>query len=253
MEKMKILISIFLFFIFAAGNAYSQDMKNNDAKKLFNEGNEKIRAGNYDGSVKDYTDALKIEESYMIYQNRCVAYQRLSKFDLAKEDALKVISLQQNSYEGYDLLGLTYYLMGNYDESVKNLERALDLAQTDKEKNKVKTKLARAYTKLGSKEETNANSSKAIEYYTKGAEISNYDKAYLSLAKIYTDLAKWDQAISASQNAIKNGAKSGGPYFYMGLAYKNKGDISKAKEMFMEAKQDKTYKKNAEYELSLLK
>ena len=213
MEKMKILISIFLFFIFAAGNAYSQDMKNNDAKKLLNEGNEKIRAGNYDGSVKDYTDALKIEESYMIYQNRCVAYQRLSKFDLAKEDALKVISLQQNSYEGYDLLGLTYYLMGNYDESVKNLERALDLGQTDKEKNKVKTKLARAYTKLGSKEETNANSSKAIEYYTKGAEISNYDKAYLSLAKIYKILLNGIKQFLLHKMQLKMELKAEGHIF----------------------------------------
>jgi len=38
----------------------------------------------------------------------------------------------------------------------------------------------------------------------------------------------------------------------MGIAYKGKGDNQKAKEMFEKAKQDATYKKTAEYELSLL-
>ena len=38
-----------------------------------------------------------------------------------------------------------------------------------------------------------------------------------------------------------------------GVSYKGKGDTSKATEMFDKAKQDPTYKKTAEYELSLLK
>lgn len=44
----------------------------------------------------------------------------------------------------------------------------------------------------------------------------------------------------------------GGSYYYMGVAYKFKGDTQKAKEMFNNAKVDPQYKKTAEYELSLL-
>jgi hypothetical protein len=38
----------------------------------------------------------------------------------------------------------------------------------------------------------------------------------------------------------------------MGVAYKGKEDLNKAKEMFTQAKSDATYRKTAEYELSLL-
>ena len=45
----------------------------------------------------------------------------------------------------------------------------------------------------------------------------------------------------------------GGPYYYMGIAYKVKGDVTKAKENFKLASADPTYKKTADYELSLIK
>jgi hypothetical protein len=38
----------------------------------------------------------------------------------------------------------------------------------------------------------------------------------------------------------------------MGVSYKGKGNTEKAKEMFNKAKTDATYKKTAEYELTLL-
>jgi len=38
----------------------------------------------------------------------------------------------------------------------------------------------------------------------------------------------------------------------MGVAYKGKGELDKAKEMFQKAVSDATYKKTAQYELGLL-
>jgi tetratricopeptide (TPR) repeat protein len=118
----------------------------------------------------------------------------------------------------------------------------------------VKKNLSLAYTKLGSQAESNGNSSAAIENYKKGAETNNYDAAYLSLAKLYSELGNWNAAINAAENALKyrSSIGKGGPYYYMGVAYKGKGDMSKAKEMFNLAKSDATYRKTAEYELSLL-
>ncbi|RPI68235.1 MAG: hypothetical protein EHM47_14740, partial [Ignavibacteriales bacterium] len=117
-----------------------------------------------------------------------------------------------------------------------------------------KKNLSLAYTKLGAQAESNGNSNQAIENYKKGAETNNYDAAYLSLAKLYTDLGNWDAAITAAENALKyrSSVGKGGPYYYMGLAYKGKGDNTKAKDMFSQAKSDATYRKTAEYELSLL-
>ena len=82
-------------------------------------------------------------------------------------------------------------------------------------------------------------------------EISSHARS----AKVYSELGKWDESIDAAQNALKYRSKisRGGPYFYMGISYRGKGDIAKAKEMFKQAASDPTYKKTAEYELSQTK
>ena len=119
---------------------------------------------------------------------------------------------------------------------------------------KVKKNISLAYAKLGNQALTDGNANKGIDYLTKAVEYNNYDAAYLSLAKIYSELEEWDKSIAASDDALKYRSKisKGGPYFYMGVSYKGKGENEKAKEMFNKAKSDATYKKTAEYELSLL-
>jgi Tfp pilus assembly protein PilF len=130
----------------------------------------------------------------------------------------------------------------------------LTLSNNPSVQKKIKKNLSLAYVKLGNDEISNGNSQKAVEYLNKAVENDNYDAAYLSLAKLYSELNDWDKCISASENALKYKSKitSGGPNYYMGLAYKGKGDTQKAKDMFEKAKSDPTYRKNAEYQLGLL-
>jgi tetratricopeptide (TPR) repeat protein len=144
--------------------------------------------------------------------------------------------------------------MGDYDQAIKNFEKVLTLSNNASVQKKVKKNLSLAYSKLGNEAISNNNPQKAVEYLNKAVGYENYDAAYLSLAKLYSELGEWDKCISASENALKYKSKitSGGPNFYMGVAYKGKGDTQKAKEMFEKAKSDATYKKTAEYELSLL-
>ena len=99
------------------------------------------------------------------------------------------------------------------------------------------------------------DSNKGIEYLKKAVENDNYDAAYLSLAKVYSELGRYDEAITAAQNALKYRSKitKGGPYYYIGVSYKGKGDMNKAKENFKLASGDPTYKKTADYELGSLK
>ena len=129
------------------------------------------------------------------------------------------------------------------------------LSTSNSIKNTVKKNLAKAYAKLGTNEISSGNSAKAIEYLTKSVEFDNYDAAYLSLAKLYSETGDYDKSIAACENAMKyrSSISKGGPYYYMGVAYKFKGNTQKAKEMFINAKADNQYKKTAEYELSLLK
>jgi len=246
-----ILLSLFLLIL--AGNAYSQDM-NPEAGILYNKGNGLLKAGNYNGAIENYEKALAIEKDYRIYYQKGVAQKKTRDLEGAKKSFEDCIKLKNDFSGSYNAIGGVYFQMGNYLEAIKNFEKVLTLTNKASILKKVKKNLSLAYSKLGNQELTNGNASNGVDYLTKAVEFSNYDAAYLSLAKVYSELGEWDKSIAASEDALKHRSKisTGGPYYYMGISYKGKGDNDKAKNMFKKAKGDVTYRKTAEYELSLL-
>jgi len=248
-----IVFPILLFFTFTFVSL-AQEM-NADAGKLYNEGNSLLKAGNYNGAISNYDKALAIEKDYRIYYQKGVAQKKTNNLDGSKVSLEECIKLKSDFEAGYNALGGVYFSMGNYQEAINKFEKVLTLTNNASVTKKVKKNLSLAYTKLGNESVSNGNAQKGIEYLNKAVENDNYDAAYLSLAKLYSELGEWGKSISASESALKYKSKItiGGPYFYMGVSYKGKGDTSKATEMFDKAKQDPTYKKTAEYELSLLK
>ncbi|MCH7722987.1 MAG: tetratricopeptide repeat protein [Bacteroidetes bacterium] len=246
-----ILLSLFLLIL--AVHAYSQDM-NPEAGKLYNKGNSLLKAGNYKGAIENYDKALAIEKDYRTYYQKGVAQKKTRELENAKSSFEECIKLKNDFSGSYNALGGVYFQMGNYLEAIKNFEKVLTLTNKASIQKKVKKNLSLALSKLGNQELTNGNAKNGVDYLTKAVEFSNYDAAYLSLAKIYSELGEWDQSIAASEDALKYRSKisKGGPYYYMGISYKGKGDNDKAKNMFKKAKGDVTYRKTAEYELSLL-
>ena len=63
--RVKVLSGLFLALLITV-SAMGQDMKP-DAGKLYNDGNQKLKAGNYTGAVESYDQALAIEKDYRIY------------------------------------------------------------------------------------------------------------------------------------------------------------------------------------------
>jgi len=244
---------IIFFVLFLSIISYAQDMSP-EAGKLYNEGNSMLKAGNYNGAISNYDKALAIEKDYRIYYQKGVAQKKANDLNGSKASLEESIKLKGDFEPSYNALGGVYFSMGNYTEAIKNFEKVLILSDNGGVEKKVKKNMSLAYAKLGNEEISKGNAPKAIEYLMKAVENDNYDAAYLSLAKLYSELGEWDKSITASENALKYKSKitAGGPYFYMGVSYKGKGDMQKAKEMFEKAKSDATYRKTAEYELSLL-
>ena len=232
----------------------AQEM-NPEAGKLYNEGNSLLKAGNFRGAIDNYDKALAIEKDYRTYYQKGVAQKKSGDVSGAMASFEESLKLKNDFEAGYNALGGVYFSTGDYDKSITNFEKVLTLSTNTSIQKKVKKNLALAYSKLAKTEMQNGNSTKAIEDLNKAVGYNNYDAAYLSLAELYSQLNEYDKCIDASENALKykSSISSGGPYYYMGVAYKGKGDNQKAVEMFQKAKNDASYKKTAEYELSLLK
>ncbi len=244
-----LMLGVFLFI----GNGFAQDMSP-EAGTLYNAGNKLLKEGNYQGAIENYNNAIAIEKDYRMFYQRGVAQKKTRNLEDAKSSFEECLKLNKDFYGGYNALGGVYFQMGDYTEAINNFEKVLELTDKANIQKKVKKNLSLAYAKLGNQALTDGSADKGIDYLTKAVEYNNYDAAYLSLAKVYSEIGEWDKSISASYDALQYRSKisKGGPYFYMGVSYKGKGENDKAIEMFNKAKGDATYKKTAEYELSLL-
>ncbi len=253
MSKLPKVLFMSSFLFLAAAFSFAQDMKP-DAAKLYNDGNSLLKEGNYTGAIKKYDDAIAIEKDYRIYYQKGIALKKSGKLDDAK-DAFEAAIEQKTDFEaGYNALGGVYFSLGKYEDAVKNFEKVVESTKNNNIKQMVQKNLSFAYAKMGNDAMSDGNPKKAVEFLQKAVDNSNYDAAFLSLAKVYADLGEYDKVIDAAQNALKYRASisKGGPYYYLGLAYKNKNEVDKAKEMFNQAKTDATYKKLSEYELTSL-
>jgi tetratricopeptide (TPR) repeat protein len=233
---------------------FAQEMKP-EAGKLYNEGNSLLKSGNVNGAVEKYNAALQIEKDYRTFYQKGVALKKANKLEDAKVAFEECLKLKSDFEGGLNALGGVFFSMGNYSAAIDNFNKVLNSKANNSVKAKVKKNISLAYAKLGNEALGSGDSNKGIEYLKKAVENDNYDAAYLSLAKVYSELGKYDESISAAQNALKYRSKitKGGPYYYIGLSYKGKGDVAKAKENFKLASSDPTYKKTADYELGSLK
>lgn len=245
---------ILILFLFVSVNVLAQEM-NPEAGKLYNEGNSLLKAGNYNGAVDKYNQALAIEKDYRIYYQKGVALKKADKLDEAKIAFEECLKLSPNNEAALNALGGTYFSMGDYSKAIETFEKVLAFSKNNSIKDKVKKNMSLAYTKLGNQAMSSGNANKAIEYLNKAVELDRYDAAYLLLAQLYQELGQYDNSIKAAEDALKYRSKinKGGAYYYMGLSYKGKGDLAKAKEMFNQAKNDPSYRANADYQLGLMK
>jgi tetratricopeptide (TPR) repeat protein len=252
MRKSLFFTALLLLSISIIG--FAQDMKP-EAGKLYNEGNAFLKSGNVNGAIDKYNAALQIEKDYRIFYQKGVALKKADKLEESKTAFEECLKLNSGFEGALNALGGVYFSMGNYSAAISNFEKILNSNANNSVKTKVKKNISLAYAKLGNESLSGGDSNKGIEYLKKSVENDNYDAAYLSLAKVYSESGKYDEAIEAAQNALKYRSKitKGGPYYYIGISYKGKGDNGKAKENFKLASADPTYKKTADYELSLLK
>lgn len=252
---MKKILSSFLVILFLSSLVLAQTAEmSNEAKKLYNEGNKQRKAGNYQGAVEKYDEALKLTTDYRVYYQKGVTLKKLRKYDEALASLNKCAESKSDFSTVYNALGGIYFAQGNYDKAIENFEKFAKYASKERYKKKANQYIALAYTKKALTAKTDGKHQKAIDFLNNAVNHSKYDKAYLALAEIYVEVANYDAALEAADKALNYRSKisKGGPYYFKGMAFKGKGENAKAKESFKMGVKDRTYGQLCKYELETL-
>ncbi len=245
---MQRLFSVALFVCALLLSHSMSAQENNEAKKLYNQGNAKMKSGDFAGALQMYDKALALEKHHFYFYQKGLALRKAGKEQDAIEAFKAAVELSPKFAPAYNALGSGYFAVKKYDDAIANYERALKenpaLGPAKKGLASAQAAKANDLTNAGQVEEAIALAQKSIE------ADPNYATAYLILAKSYNKTGKYNDAITAGDNALKRMKTSkGAAYFEIGLAYRNLGNMAEAKKAFLEAKKDPTYSRNADYEL----
>jgi tetratricopeptide (TPR) repeat protein len=88
----------------------------------------KLRLGDNDGAIADFSRALELNSSLIgAYLGRGAAYCNMSNFDGAVNDYNEAIKLKPASVEAYMGRGFAEFLQGNYDAAITDQTKAIEL------------------------------------------------------------------------------------------------------------------------------
>ncbi|XP_050299193.1 E3 ubiquitin-protein ligase CHIP [Anthonomus grandis grandis] len=102
-------------------------------KELKEQGNRLYNLRKYDDAISCYSKAIiKNPDVAHYFTNRALCYLKLLKWDNACIDCRRALDMEPNIIKGHFFLGQALCEIGNLDESIKHLQRALDLAKEQK-------------------------------------------------------------------------------------------------------------------------
>ncbi|KAH7943859.1 hypothetical protein HPB52_012002 [Rhipicephalus sanguineus] len=103
------------------------------AVELKDLGNKLFTARKYEDAISCYSKAIiKSPSTATYFTNRALCYLKLQQWELACQDCRRALDLDPSSVKGHFFLGQALQEMDNYDEAVKYLQRANDLAREQK-------------------------------------------------------------------------------------------------------------------------
>lgn len=98
------------------------------ANALKDQGNAALNAGNMDGAVKFYSEAIKLDPSnHVLYSNRSAAYCKSGKYEEALEDAEKTVQLKSDWVKGYSRKGAALAYLKKYDRALSAYNEGLKI------------------------------------------------------------------------------------------------------------------------------
>jgi len=249
----------------------------NVAKKLYNSANKDYKNGNLQTAMDKYNQVLSINPRlYQAHIQIGVLQKDMGNLSLAIENHKKALGIKKTAIKAHFNLGLAYKANGDIDnakasfeETVRlnkkyykahkslgeifiDLERYEDAIVSFKSAIEFRPNYGSAYHGLGVTYTKLENYNRAVESFTKAVDLQ--PKEYLSwfhLAEAHNKLNDCEAAKAAALEAIDLKKNFGGGWFELGIAEYcgGKGSKNTSINHFEKARNDRNWRKMAEYEI----
>lgn len=102
-------------------------------KELKDQGNRLFSLRKYEDAVSCYTKAIiKNPNMPTYFTNRALCHLKMKRWEASCQDCRRALDMDGNLVKGHFFLGQALLEMDNYDEAIKHLQRANDLAKEQK-------------------------------------------------------------------------------------------------------------------------
>ncbi|MGE5680898.1 MAG: tetratricopeptide repeat protein [Bacillota bacterium] len=222
---------------------------------FFNKGNELAKENKFDEAVQNYDKALAINKDYKTYYQKGLTLLKAGKVEDAIASFKSSIALKDSFDIAYVALAGAQTQNKDYEDAIKSYEKAISVTTNEGLKGSIQEGMTRTYVVLGNQYMKEKKYDKAADAFKKATENSDFDQAYLGLARALTEKKQYDNALAALDKAgqFKKTVTDGALSYYRGVIYMNKGDKAKAIENFNAGAKDPQYKKASESQIAYMK
>lgn len=137
------------------------------------------KKGNIDEAIADCNSALKLgcKDKERMYNIRAFCYIKKGDYTRGKNDVESALSINNNSGEAYYYRGIINFVMDNYDQAIRDCDKAVSLLKKNDE-------LSSAYCNRGNAYFVKGNYDQAIRDYKKALELHSNPNAAKNLAVV---------------------------------------------------------------------
>ena len=176
----------------------------------------------YDKAIQDYSTAIRIQpRRSSFYYNRGLAYEQNKENEKALDDYSKAIQMKSDYQEAMSARANLYKKI-NPELAMQEFENALELDGDD----------YKAYINRGSFYRDEENYDKALEDFSKAAEICNCFEAYFNRAGVYQSLEDNEKALADFTKSIEVKPNDQSSYANRGNLYREMGQNNLALQDF---------------------
>ena len=193
----------------------------NVAKNKFNEGNNSYRRRDFEGALEAYMEVLKIDESfYQAHYQLGVIQAKMGDRNTAIDHYQKALDIAPDFYKGYYAMALSQKAESDLAGALSSLKSAVE----------INPGYDKAYGTMGDIYIDEKDFEKAVNILNLAIQVNpQYAKGYLSLGIAYSDQEKYDLAQPPLEMATSLDPKSYMGWYRLAVAYNALGDCENAK------------------------